>query len=374
MSRGRRLADDEGGAFPVFEAVIVAVLILTTIIFFTSLQRPTAATDAGGIDLGRLAADTLQVVKTREFTATGAACDANVVDATLDEWVNRSLTPHSATDTCMSDAVEEFLDEVLPPGTRFQVRLDNGVEPLVLVPAQDAEEPRAGHAAEIYIDPGWRTNRGSVAINATVNPQTLPPGAQIPAAYSTATSFTSNAAIKCIEAPNGAARAPDGTPWATLWQDSTSWAGGASAPEVPATAMYGVWTGHAVAGFAGGPTDYGCSGAVTGRVRVGLPAGFVAFTADDAANTLQAASHGLAAGTPVEFSTSGTLPAPLAGGTTYYVVNPAAGTFQVATTVGGSAIDLTSAGTGSHTFLDNPRASQSDWAVYGLQLVVWFGA
>ena len=52
----------------------------------------------------------------------------------------------------------------------------------------------------------------------------------------------------------------------------------------------------------------------------------------------------------VTFSTTGTLPAPLAISTDYYVVAVASGEFQVSLTKGGSAINITDAGTGTHTY------------------------
>jgi len=61
---------------------------------------------------------------------------------------------------------------------------------------------------------------------------------------------------------------------------------------------------------------------------------------------------GVAAGdvTPVVFYTTGTLPAPLATDTTYFVKNPAGSTFQVcATPEAVSVIDITDAGSGIHT-------------------------
>ncbi|MCG2585517.1 hypothetical protein [Massilia sp. TS11] len=60
-------------------------------------------------------------------------------------------------------------------------------------------------------------------------------------------------------------------------------------------------------------------------------------------------SHGQAAGTPVVLSTTGTLPAPLVPGVTYYVLSPNTNDFQLAATVGGTAINTTSAGSGTHT-------------------------
>lgn len=68
-------------------------------------------------------------------------------------------------------------------------------------------------------------------------------------------------------------------------------------------------------------------------------------------------SHGLPAGTPVVFQTTGALPTGLTAGTTYYVAAspaPAANTFSVAATPGGAAIDTTTAGSGVHTAYAQP--------------------
>jgi hypothetical protein len=63
------------------------------------------------------------------------------------------------------------------------------------------------------------------------------------------------------------------------------------------------------------------------------------------------AGHGHAANTPVTFSTTGTLPAPLVNGNAYYVVSPVAGSFNLSATPGGPAINTTTAGAGVHSAL-----------------------
>lgn len=60
-------------------------------------------------------------------------------------------------------------------------------------------------------------------------------------------------------------------------------------------------------------------------------------------------AHGLGAGTPVAFSTTGALPTGFVAATTYYVVNPTTNTFQLAATVGGSAINTSGSQSGVHT-------------------------
>lgn len=49
----------------------------------------------------------------------------------------------------------------------------------------------------------------------------------------------------------------------------------------------------------------------------------------------------------VLFTTNDTLPSPLDGTTTYYVVNSSGGTFEVSLTVGGAVVNITDTGVGS---------------------------
>lgn len=62
-------------------------------------------------------------------------------------------------------------------------------------------------------------------------------------------------------------------------------------------------------------------------------------------------NHGLVAGQPVTFATSGTMPTGLTAGTVYYVTSTSltANSFTVAATAGGAAIAVTAAGTGAIT-------------------------
>lgn len=85
----------------------------------------------------------------------------------------------------------------------------------------------------------------------------------------------------------------------------------------------------------------------------------IEVTSTFAADTLNAAAHGLLDTQKVQFSTDDTLPAPLEPNTDYFVVNAAANTFKVALTSGGTAINLTDDGTGTHEVrrIDNDAAS-----------------
>ncbi len=57
-------------------------------------------------------------------------------------------------------------------------------------------------------------------------------------------------------------------------------------------------------------------------------------------------AHNLDNGDTIFFATTGTMPAPLDVVTNYFIVNRTGSTFQVALTAGGSAIDITTSGTG----------------------------
>lgn len=93
-------------------------------------------------------------------------------------------------------------------------------------------------------------------------------------------------------------------------------------------------------------TDYYST---TVAATVGLGAGN-AVTTDFPTDKILWTAHTLSNGDAVILTNSGgALPAPLAANTKYYVVNAATNDFQLSLTVGGTAIDLTDNGTGTHT-------------------------
>jgi hypothetical protein len=82
------------------------------------------------------------------------------------------------------------------------------------------------------------------------------------------------------------------------------------------------------------------------------------------------AGHGYAAGTPVIFTTTGTLPSGLTAGATYYVVNPEADGFRIASSVGGEPINLALPQSGTHTATfspnkGNPLTDTTKWVDVG---------
>lgn len=62
-------------------------------------------------------------------------------------------------------------------------------------------------------------------------------------------------------------------------------------------------------------------------------------------------SHGLAAGTPIVFTTTGALPTGITAGTTYYIISTGLGTnsFQFSDTEGGAAVNTSGSQSGTHT-------------------------
>lgn len=102
----------------------------------------------------------------------------------------------------------------------------------------------------------------------------------------------------------------------------------------------------------------------------GLPRGAVAnpghliASVSAGANTLELDQHGFSEDNPVLFraEAGGSLPAPLVEGTTYYAIPVNESTFSVAATEGGSAIDLTTAGSRILVIAPLPVAQAIAWA------------
>jgi hypothetical protein len=74
------------------------------------------------------------------------------------------------------------------------------------------------------------------------------------------------------------------------------------------------------------------------------------FTADAGTDVCTDAAHGLSNGQAVRLTTTDTLPGGLALNTTYWVIDKTTDTFKLSLTSGGSAVDITGAGVGTHTW------------------------
>jgi hypothetical protein len=217
----RLMRDCEQASFPVFEAVLVAIIIFAAMLFLTSLQRPTQDHESLGVDLGRGAQDMLDILEQKNFTVGGQVLG-------FEQWMNKTLQGDAAT----KDEVHAFIKEVLK-GNRYALRLDNGVEPMHLLPPGNPPAPRAGRGATTFFLPNWTDFAGQVYLrNAT-------PGQ--PMGFNPcdggADDFTS------LKAPNNATNGPTGTPWAGWWCANApkNDAGVAQTDRAPLTAMPGPW-------------------------------------------------------------------------------------------------------------------------------------
>lgn len=82
-------------------------------------------------------------------------------------------------------------------------------------------------------------------------------------------------------------------------------------------------------------------------------------------------AHGLIAGTPISFTTTGALPTGLVVGTVYYVLAPITNSFNVSATSGGAAINTTGTQSGVHTttagsnYNTVPPISTTQWVKVG---------
>lgn len=73
------------------------------------------------------------------------------------------------------------------------------------------------------------------------------------------------------------------------------------------------------------------------------------FTVDTSSDEVIHASHGKSTGDRVHFSSTTTLPAGLNATTVYCIISTTAGRFKVSTTCGGASVDITDAGSGTHS-------------------------
>lgn len=105
------------------------------------------------------------------------------------------------------------------------------------------------------------------------------------------------------------------------------------------------------------------------------------FTASATTDRLTCNEHKLRAGDQIILSTTGTLPAGLSTSTRYFVRDVDPNTFKLSDTGSGAAIDVTSAGTGTHSFyvvggvqITLPTAATTTAGRYRLWVTVYSGS
>jgi Flp pilus assembly protein TadG len=113
-------------------------------------------------------------------------------------------------------------------------------------------------------------------------------------------------------------------------------------------------TGSLPTGLTAGTIYYvAASGLATNTFRVTTTTTKPTFTVTKASPAIFTSNgHGLTAGTPVVFSTTGALYTGLTAGTTYYVISAGLTTnaFEVSASVGGGAVNTSGSQSGTHTF------------------------
>jgi hypothetical protein len=343
------LAQDERGSFMVLEAILVALLVLTAILFFTSVQRPSTGTDQGGLDLAQVSADTLSILESRSFSIGTPA-----TDQTLETWMTGAMGGDSATVLVLQD----FLDEVLPTGAGYALRLDNGVSNLTVLSSSTNAVPHGARAAQLILLPAWGAYSGQLAT------LTVEPGQVIPSTDASLYALVDPASVahECYQSPTGHRTSPDSDgngadTWASRWKAAIGakpWKDpkvddSGTNQQVPRDLPYGIWKVYAdeVAGVCAGTVTYvnvvpPGSRQITLTTTLGsstITVNSGTLTTDDVGKVL--VGSGLPAGVRLASTTTLSLPA------------------TATSALGGTTVTISP----DPTFLP-----------YSLQLVVWFGA
>src|ERR1043166_2840992 len=93
---------------------------------------------------------------------------------------------------------------------------------------------------------------------------------------------------------------------------------------------------------------------LTGATKINAAAQIIpdpTFTADAGTNTLTSNAHGIAQDQDFTLKTTGTLPGNLSASKRYFAINVSVNNLQVAEKKGGVAVDITDAGSGTHTLI-----------------------
>lgn len=210
----RRLRDEVEAAFPVVEAILVAILVFGAILFVGLTRRPTVDLNAGGEDLEQVAADAMRILEA-----------AQPGGKDLDTWLGEVVAGNTAT----ANDVDAYLQGLLGPGVFYMLRLDNGYGKLPLVPVDaDEADPIGAHSAHLAIVPsGWFESRDPIVacpiLVAECPYDIFRPGDDLDVA-----------ATCTVRGPNGF-NGPEAS-WSTQWGVAPS-----GATEIPEWAPLGWW-------------------------------------------------------------------------------------------------------------------------------------
>lgn len=130
-------------------------------------------------------------------------------------------------------------------------------------------------------------------------------------------------------------------------------------------------TGSLPTGLTAGTVYYVTSfGLSSNNFRVSSQSTNPTFTVSG--NTFTSNGHGLTANTPIVFASTGTMPGNLSASTVYYVLssNLTTNTFRVSTSVGGSAVSTSSGGSGTRTWTRLVATSGSQSGTHRVEEVI----
>lgn len=139
---------DEAAVFQVVEAIFVAVLVASALIFFALVQKPTPSPQGAGLDLARVAGDALGILY-------GDGTSTSELSSTLEPLLEGG-TAASTSSGAVGKAVRDMFNESLPAGLRYQVRASvqtttGIVTAIVHGPTPVDAEPRNAQGAVRYI-------------------------------------------------------------------------------------------------------------------------------------------------------------------------------------------------------------------------------
>lgn len=204
----------------VVEAILVAILVLSGVLFFTLITRPVVNPSATTLDLSQFSTDTLQVL------ANTPIADPTTPASTLDleGWVDMMMRG-GADAVAVADNVEAVMDQLIEPGTAWMLRLDTGYGQFPLAPSPEVLQafPREAFMGSIYVLPDWRGNSNSVDENGT-----LQPGDEY-----------DWSSFACVIGPTGLTSAPHGQTWLETWDVVDS----SGRTRIPADLPFGKYTG-----------------------------------------------------------------------------------------------------------------------------------
>ncbi len=229
---------------------MAGMIILMAVLFMTATSAPSPAEGQSGLDLAKVSADTLRVLQQRppeDSPVGGPSADGNAptrnYPSRLDEIVDEVVRGQDLVEN------EAFLRELVPAGNRYQLRLDNGVDNMVLLPRDTGftAQPRAAKAAETFIVPMWQTNtlpgKPCVGLHPPAAGTQYVPGGQKLLPFDVLATDT-------LTAPTGLSTVFGTTDWADWWVSEIA-EDGLTAKHVPRAAMYGWWVHNGSCFFIG---------------------------------------------------------------------------------------------------------------------------